>query len=78
MAKLNKEPDGRGVQEVQFTQAPSLGITEKGAGALPSQEKENAREGGNDDDEDEDDDEDDSDYGDKHKEIPTMTATTTI
>lgn len=77
MAKLNKEPDGRGVQEVQFTQAPSLGITEKGAGALPLQEKENAREGGNDDD-DEDDDEDDNDYGDKHKEIPTITATTTI
>lgn len=77
MAKLNKEPDGRGIQEVQFTQAPCLGITEKGAGALPSQEKENAREGGDDDD-DEDDDEDDSDYGDKHKEIPTMTATTTI
>lgn len=77
MAKLNKEPDGRGIQEVQFTQAPSLGITEKGAGALPSQEKENGREGGNDDD-DEDDDEDDDDYGDKHKEIPTITATTTI
>lgn len=77
MAKLNKEPDGRGIQEVQFTQAPSLGITEKGAGALPSQEKENGWEGGDDDD-DEDDDEDDSDYGDKHKEIPTITATTTI
>lgn len=29
MAKVNKEPGGRGVQEMRFTQAPSLSTTDK-------------------------------------------------